>query len=141
MYRQTTNRAQPRSYFSQNLEYWNNLEQFGTIWNNLKHARAHARIPRAKQQCPKQDPHLWSGKGDLKDLLVASIPSLLAISLGKGQNGTEIFVPLKSVPDMASQPMATLGTHMGDHWSANVATTLTRFRLQPKLVDIACCSK
>ena len=34
--RQTHTRAQPRSYFSQNLEYWNNLEQFGTIWNNLE---------------------------------------------------------------------------------------------------------
>ena len=76
--------AQPRSLVL--------LSKFGI----LEQARSHARIPRAKQQCPKQDPR---GKGDL---LVVNIPSLLAISLGKGQNGTEIFVPLKSVPDMAS---------------------------------------
>ena len=59
-----------------------------------------------------------------------STPSLLAKSLGKGQGGTEIFVPLKPVPDMASQP--ALRTHMGDLWSANVATT----GHQPKLVKV-----
>ena len=72
---------------------------------------------------------LTSGRGGaLKHLLVGSMLSLLAKSLGKGQGGTETFVPLKPVPHMASQ--SVLGTHMGDLWSAKVATT----RHQPKLV-------
>ena len=83
---------------------------------------------RRDPRCPKRDPHLWSGRGALKHLLVGSMLSLLAKSLGKGQGGTETFVPLKPIPHMASQ--SVLGTHMGDLWSANVATT----RHQPKLV-------
>ena len=83
---------------------------------------------RRDPRCPKRDPHLWSGRGALKHLLVGSMFSLLAKSLGKGQGGTETFVPLKPVPHMASQ--SVLGTHMGDHWSVNVATT----RYQQKLV-------
>ena len=71
---------------------------------------------RRDPQCRKRDPHLWSGRGALKHLLVGSMFSLLAKSLGKGQGGTETFVPLKPVPHMASQPV--LGTHMGDLWSA-----------------------
>ena len=55
--------------------------------------------------------------------------SQLVKSQGKGQGGTKSFVPLKTVPDEASQPAQR--THLENLWSVNVATT----RYQPKLVD------
>ena len=89
---------------------------------------------RVTTRCLKQDPHFWSGRDALKHLHVGSMPFPLAKSLGKGQGGTETFVPLKPVPDMSRQP--PLRTHMGDLWSVNAATT----RHQPKLVVVCDCS-
>ena len=71
-----------------------------------------SRVREALEVMPKQDPHPWSGRDVLKNLLVGSMPSLLAKRLGKGEGGTEIFVPLKTVRDKASQP--ALGIHMCD---------------------------
>ena len=56
--------------------------------------------------------------------------SQLVKSQGKGQGGTKSFVPLKTVPDEASQPAQR--THLENLWSVNVATT----RYQPKLVKL-----
>ena len=56
--------------------------------------------------------------------------SQLVKSQGKGQGGTKSFVPLKTVPDKASQPAQR--THLENLWSVNVATT----RYQPKLVKL-----
>ena len=56
--------------------------------------------------------------------------SQLVKSQGKGQGGTKSFVPLKTVPDEASQPAQR--AHLENLWSVNVATT----RYQPKLVKL-----
>ena len=53
--------------------------------------------------------------------------SQLVKSQGKGQGGTKSFVPLKTVPDKASQPAQR--THLENLWSVNVA-------YQPKLVKL-----
>ena len=78
---------------------------------------------------PKAGPSPLEWKRRL-EVLEGSMLSQLVKSQGKGQGGTKSFVPLKTVPDKASQPAQR--THLENLWSVNVATT----RYQPKLVKL-----
>ena len=137
----THTRAQRRSKFSKigtfgtracaKLELWN------SIWNTILRMRSVSAYCKGVAEkdplvsrceaMPKAGPSPLEWKRRLEAFARGE---QLVKSQGKGQGGTKSFVPLKTVPDKASQPAQR--THLENLWSVNVATT----RYQPKLVKL-----